>query len=100
MCSPQLVAQNCRGAALGGFHTIYWDDKSCYSCGRNTFGQLGIGSKKSQNLMVKLAIQPGEQAVCGENHSLWLKDGKVYGCGDNTSYQLGKSEKKFWVSIE
>ncbi len=93
--SFSLFLKNIDGALMG----------TVYSCGYNTWGQLGIGSTSQSIVLVSVRDQTGNantqlsgikqiSASSGGYHSLFLKTdgadtGIVYGCGYNEWGQLG-----------
>lgn len=70
---------------------ILFNDSSVYSCGDNSFGQLGIPAIKES--YVPLSIPNFEGAVniyCGSNYSIVMKaNDNLFACGDNSKGQLG-----------
>ncbi|KAJ1856036.1 hypothetical protein GGH12_000693 [Coemansia sp. RSA 1822] len=82
----------------GGNHALAWlhDGTQLYVCGSNTDGELGMCTRKGDNvdteLMWKSVKLPGARVVqvaCGWNHTLVLdEDGVVMGSGCNLHKQL------------
>jgi hypothetical protein len=65
-------------------------DNTVFSCGRNNYGQLGIGSQDDRfQLPTLLNLNNVTQIACGSNHTLFLCKEKVYACGNNADGQLG-----------
>jgi len=66
-------------------------ERNVYSCGSNTFGQLGIGNNFNKNIPVKIPSKiKYSQISCGYSHSLLLdSEGNVYSCGYNKNGELG-----------
>jgi alpha-tubulin suppressor-like RCC1 family protein len=78
--------------ATGYHHTLVVDGSgNVWSWGRNSSGQLGIGSTTPSALPVQVTSLSGIVAVAaGENHSLALgSDGRVWGWGNNGWGQVG-----------
>ena len=78
--------------AVGYVHTLAINDAGeLYTWGRNTKGQLGIGSTESKNAPTQVGTATNWTAVAGgEVHSLALKrDGTLYAWGSNDDNQLG-----------
>ncbi len=75
-------------------HSLFTlDDGSAYTCGSNSYGQLGIGNTTDQSTPQKVTLPTGRKAVAadgGDQHSLFaLDDGSAYACGSNAWGQLG-----------
>lgn len=81
--------------AIGDQHSLaLMSDGSIYSWGRNSDGQLGDGTKMSQNepVKVRLPADAGKAVAitAGMAHSMALmEDGRVYAWGLNYSGQMG-----------
>ena len=97
---PNIKAIN---IACGVNHTIILYDNddgtnSVYSCGDNTYGQLGLGDNNTYIEMTQI-ISPNLNPIsiiCGYNHTMITYDNgdntnSVYACGNNTYGQLGNS---------
>jgi alpha-tubulin suppressor-like RCC1 family protein len=84
----KLIASGC--AAM---HSLCVDESgTCWSWGRNSFGQLGLGDTKTYNQPTKITSLPGKvtAAACGKSHSVVvLESGASYAWGLNTMGQLG-----------
>ncbi|MGD9108934.1 MAG: F-box-like domain-containing protein [Gammaproteobacteria bacterium] len=74
-----------------------------YSCGKNNYGQLGLGHKKNVTKPQEIKRFPKNSKIlhvsCGYSHTVFLvqpKNGKikVYGCGQNKGSLLGLVHKK------
>ncbi|MBN1759874.1 MAG: immunoglobulin domain-containing protein [Chitinispirillaceae bacterium] len=74
----------------GGSHSLFLKtDGTLWSCGDNTAGQLGDGSK-NQSLVPKLIMTGVNAIAAGHEHTLILKTDKtLYSCGINDNGQLG-----------
>lgn len=91
--TPKLIS-------CGRFHTVVlMTDDTLYSCGQNTYGQLGIGSDDTNEEIVhssltqmnlsKLGTEKPVSVKCGGYHTVVFTDSrKVYGCGYNAYGQL------------
>ena len=84
-------------AAVGEDHTMFLDSTGeVYSCGINTYGQLG--QNNTTQLLVPTLIEyfvtnniPITKVACGCRYTMFLDStGKVYSCGDNGWGQLGQ----------
>ena len=73
--------------------TAFVKNGDVYVCGKNTNGQLGIGTTTNSNTLVKMIMPVGniaESVYCGEEHTIVLMtNGNIYGCGYNNKGQLG-----------
>ena len=68
---------------------ILKNDGTLWSCGTNSYGELGLGDTTSRNTFTK-AINNVKSVDCGYGHTLILKnDNTLWGCGRNNYYQLG-----------
>ncbi|KAL8035642.1 hypothetical protein ABFX02_12G110700 [Erythranthe guttata] len=77
------------------------ENGAVFTCGDGSFGQLGHGDYKSQNLPLRVSYfvsKRVEQVACGMRHSLVLLKGnsenRVYGFGLGKRGQLGISTEK------
>jgi len=80
--------------ACSNRHTIVlMQDGTVYSCGANSYGQLGNGTTSYSTTTLTAMTMPTGTAVavaCGSNYTIVLmQDGTVYGCGYNGDGQLG-----------
>ena len=80
----------------GGTHTfILKNDGSIWSCGKNDWGQLGLGTSdtNAHSTFTKVTTNINndvKEVSCGTEFTFILKnDGSVYSCGGNGSGQLG-----------
>ncbi len=80
----------------GSYHTVFLtNDGKVYSCGRNDFGQFGLGNTTTTPQTTPQPISTLDlftiSAIAGGwYHTVFLtNDGKVYSCGYNSSGQLG-----------
>ncbi|NNV04684.1 hypothetical protein ETC00_18980, partial [Brevibacillus sp. MCWH] len=81
---------NVKDIRCGGHHTFFiLNDGSVRGCGRNDYGQLGIGNTTDQTSIVNIPISNVKDIVCGWNHTFFvLNDGTARGCGRNMEGQL------------
>ena len=80
-----------KGVAAGAFHSLVLkQDGSVWASGRNTFGQLGDGTKANSGTFTPV-VPSGVQAVyAGHSYSMVLmEDGSVCTTGSNVRGQLG-----------
>jgi alpha-tubulin suppressor-like RCC1 family protein len=93
----QLSMNNIKKVACGKDHSLLLTlDGKVYACGRNDYGQLGLGSGVSEALYpthVSLLADGVIDIACGDYHSLVLTDVRtVYAFGLNTDGQLGTGD--------
>lgn len=77
------------------FMLFLTEDGQVYASRNNTYGQLGLGDKKSprQPTLVE-SLSDVIDIAAGYFHSLFLtKNRNVYGCGSNLRGQLGSDDK-------
>lgn len=79
--------------ACGYYHSLFCSDSgTVWSCGANTYGQLGLGYTSPYVLQpVEIPnLQDIRSLAAGESHSLFCdNNGKVWVCGNNIQGQLG-----------
>jgi alpha-tubulin suppressor-like RCC1 family protein len=82
---------NVKKVCFGIMHClILLYDSTCYACGNNFYGQLGIGNNLKKSRPTLLPTINISDINCGENHSIFsINNTNIYGCGLNTSGQLG-----------
>lgn len=81
-------------AAAGNQSFLLTAEGDVYGCGANTFGQLGIGSKTTQNVFTKAAVNNIRHIACGPNHTMFEAQGyETWGTGRNNMGQLGDNTK-------
>ncbi|HBF2041586.1 TPA: hypothetical protein KNV82_002464 [Clostridioides difficile] len=75
----------------GDAHTfILKNDNTIWSCGRNNYGQLGLGDTTDRTTFTKVDIDNVKKIVCGYYHAFIIKnDNTVWSCGRNNYGQLG-----------
>lgn len=80
---------NIKLLSIGGHHTIILSqDGNVYTCGKNGFGQLGLGDNLIRyNFELVKTLKPNHSTYisCGYSFSSVINDGDIYscGCGDN-----------------
>ena len=90
------VNSDVKQVACGGNHTfILKNDGSVWSCGYNSYGQLGLGTSgssanKTTFTQVTTNISDVKEIVCGSCETFIIKnDGSLWGCGCNGYGSLG-----------
>ena len=71
---------------------ILKNDGTLWSCGRNDYGQLGLGDKNNRKTFTQIATNTDniKSVYCGMYYTLILKnDGTLWGCGYNWYGNLG-----------
>ena len=84
--------------ACGNEHTVILkNDGSVWSCGYNTYGQLGLNDTTDRTTFTQVTTNVNndvKEIACGRYHTFILKnDGSVWGCGYNEYGQLGLGDK-------
>ena len=89
-------ADNIKSVYCGRCHTfILKNDGILWGCGRNDYGQLGLGDTNNRTTFTKI-INNVKSVYCGGYHTLILKnDNTLWGCGDNEYGQLGLGDKTY-----
>lgn len=91
--TPVHLPVSVQMVACGGDHSVIVT--SCgtvWSFGRNSDGQLGIGSERDASRPTKMAVPAAAQVACGADHSLVLSlQGEIWACGRGSEGQLGMS---------
>jgi len=80
-----------RMVACGGEHSLLvTSGGDVWGFGRNSDGQLGVGSDHDAMRPQRMDVSGAVQAACGADHSLILtEDGSIWACGRGTEGQLG-----------
>ena len=90
-------ANNIKEVYCGSYHVIILkNDGTLWGCGKNDYGQLGLGDNTNRNIFTQIAtnIDDIKSICCGDNYTFILKnDNTLWGCGDNSCGQLGLGDK-------
>lgn len=84
-----------RQVATGWAHSLFLVEgtNDVYSCGWNSYGQLGTGDTNDRYTLTKVMLPESVKIVkiaAGMSHSIFVSNtGDVYVCGNNTHGQLG-----------
>ena len=77
----------------GYTHTlILKNNGTLWGCGRNDYGQLGLGDTSNRNTFTQITNNANDikSVYCGHDYTIILKnDGTLWGCGYNGYSQLG-----------
>ena len=66
------------------------NDNTLWTCGSNSYGELGLRNNTSRNVFTKVDIDNIKQISSGLYHTYILKnDGTIWSCGRNNKGQLG-----------
>ena len=71
---------------------ILKNDGTLWGCGRNDYGQLGLGDTRHRYTFTEITnnVDDIKSVCCGYGHTIILKnDGTLWGCGQNNYGQLG-----------
>ena len=84
---------NIKDVYCGACYTIILkNDGTLWGCGRNDYGQLGLGDTTNRTIFTQITINADDvkEIYCGENHTSILEnDGTLWGTGWNEHGQLG-----------
>jgi len=105
---PVIAGKTPVAVSCGESHTIVlMSDGTLYGCGKNYYGQLGLGAGAGNGnqptlteiTLIKETLNGQEVSIssktpvavsCGQNYTVVLmSNGELYGCGYNTYGQLG-----------
>ncbi|KAK4534308.1 hypothetical protein CDCA_CDCA01G0333 [Cyanidium caldarium] len=83
-----------RSGPVAGHAVLVLSDGRALALGRNTYGELGAGTRRRfAPVFLPVALPRGAMCVdvaCGKTHTLFLtRDGEVYAAGANDCGQLG-----------
>jgi alpha-tubulin suppressor-like RCC1 family protein len=77
----------------GGYHNIILtENNEIFVCGRNDYGQLGLGDWNNRNTYTKLEHNFGKikNIFCGAHNNIILNENnEIFVCGNNVYGQLG-----------
>ena len=86
-------ADNIKSVCCGMSHTfILENDGTLWGCGRNDYGQLGLGDTTNRTTFTQITTNADniKSVYCGEAHTIILKnDGTLWSCGANSDGRLG-----------
>ena len=86
-------ANNIKSIYCGCYHTLILEnDGTLWGCGRNDYGQLGLGDKTNRTTFTQITTNADnvKSVYCGCYYTIILKnDGTLWGCGYNGYGQLG-----------
>ena len=86
-------ADNIKSVYCGFYHTfILENDSTLWSCGGNSYGQLGLGDTTDRTTFTQIAANVNniKEIYFGIDYTIILKnDGTLWGCGGNSYGQLG-----------
>ena len=74
------------------FHTAIITERGLYVCGKNGYGELGLGHKINRDNWTKIRKLPGnfpQNVICGPNCSFLVTEKGIFACGYNRMRQLG-----------
>ena len=84
--------------SAGSYHSLFLHSSGIvYTCGDNSYGQLGLNNMTAQSTLQQVLGVNGSGNIsgvtkisAGDTHSIFLSsDGTVYVCGNNSDGQLG-----------
>ena len=82
----------------GDYQSFFIDENlDVWGCGRNMFGQLGLGSTTNQPVsLTKIPFSPSSVAsfASGDGHTIVIDNGRAWGTGLNDHHQLTSSDAK------
>ena len=79
----------------GGFSTIIKTQRGIFCCGKNSFGELGLGDMEPREFFQELEFFANHQVkdiVGGLHHTLVLTDLGLFGMGKNLDGQVGLAD--------
>lgn len=84
--------------SCGDGTTMIMTKDRLYACGKNEYGQLGIGNNKNQNVFTRVKTEGiGNllSVTCGQYFTIILTSKGLYGCGETRIFGI-KSENKYY----
>ena len=83
------INNDAKQIACGALHTVILkNDGTVWSCGRNDYGQLGLGSSVDGIILSQVDQTGVTKISCGANHTTILRNNELWVAGDNTYGQI------------